>query len=331
MMPQRSANEPRICAVVTSRTTAARTVERAVRGARDLHAETGATVAVGIRIVVGADGSPAAEGTEAHVEEVLSALEPHSGWDVDVTDLRLGVAEGADATGLADALADRLAGAGVARIVLADDGVFSAERLRDRLGTTAVELVPVDRSPARRRLLHPGGVRRLVTVFGLSYVFYLAVGGFAGGLDYLTGAVSAAVVAISLSHVALREEPTISRTGVRLARTVVFVPVLLWEVVKANFAIAYVILHPRLPIDPSTGVIETDTRGGFERMVLANTITLTPGTLTVDVRGREFVVHSLTAAAREDLSGGRLQRLVSWVFHGASPPAETTGGRGEGK
>lgn len=175
---------------------------------------------------------------------------------------------------------------------------------------------PRETTRERRRLLHPGGRRRLATIFGLTYLFYLAIGGFAGGADLVTGAISAAVATLAFSHVALREEPRLSRTVPRLARFLAFVPLLCWEILKANVTMAAVILHPRLPIDPAMETVEIGTEEGLERMVLANSITLTPGTLTVDVEGETFTIHSLTAAARDDLAGGRLLRAVAWVFHG---------------
>lgn len=168
----------------------------------------------------------------------------------------------------------------------------------------------------RRRLVHPARIRGVATLFALSYVFYLAIGGFTGGLDFLTGAISAAVVAASLATVAFREEPTIRRTGLRAVRTILFLPVLLWEILKANLAIARILLHPGLPIEPVTETIETATSEGVERMLLANSLTLTPGTLVVDVQDEKFLIHALTAEGLADLGGGRLEQAVSWVFHG---------------
>ncbi|WP_435333258.1 Na+/H+ antiporter subunit E [Haloarchaeobius sp. TZWWS8] len=216
----------------------------------------------------------------------------------------------------------------VTRLILPAESSLSVERLRELVGGTDVELAPTATRGGRRRLVHPGGVRRLVALFGATFLFYLSLGGFAGGVEYLTGAISAAVVSLSLSQVAMRNEPTVTRTLPRIGRMVVFLPVLLWEVLKANVVIAAIILHPRLPIDPSMSTLTTRTKHGLERTVLANSITLTPGTLTVDVQNETFVVHSLTTAARDDLDQGRLGRLVSWVFHGSESGA-WRGGDGE--
>lgn len=156
----------------------------------------------------------------------------------------------------------------------------------------------------------------MVALFALSYGFYLAIGGFVGGLDLVTGAISAAIVAVSFARITFRDDPSLDRTTLRVARFLVFLPVLLYEIVKANLVIAALILHPRLPIDPALDTVETETEEPLERMVLANSITLTPGTVVVDVEETVYTVHALTADALESIPGGRLERLVAWVFHG---------------
>ncbi|WP_440988320.1 Na+/H+ antiporter subunit E [Haloarchaeobius baliensis] len=316
-MPQVPEHEPRVLAVVTASETAERTVEHALREGRDTRAESDGPVAVEV-LVLASDRSTA-ESTGRRAEAAVSAFD---GADASARLVRTAVLDTpADQT---DVLLARLDERPVTRLVLAADSELAVDRLRDRLGVGAVELVGVASPPGRRSLVHPGGWRRYATLFGLSYLFYLAIGGFVGGLDLLTGALSAAVVALGLSSVSFSDAPTLRRTGPRIARAVAFLPVLLWAVAKANVALAAIILHPRLPIDPSLETLVTDSREDLERMVLANSITLTPGTLAVDVRDRTFLVHSLTAESRESLESGRLQWLVAWVFHGRGAEAEST-------
>lgn len=296
--------------VVTPGRAATETVAYALREARDSAAELDERIDVEV-VVVTSRSRPDSTDTEDAIRETIRTVEAELPASVSVC-------SAADPAQLTDALLEYVGGREVSRVIVPGDTGLSVERLRDRFGQTTVELAPAGTSHRRRRLLHPGGLWRLVTVFGISYLFYLAIGGFSGGLDYFTGAISAAVVALSLSRVALQQEPAAGRAVTRLGRTVVFVPVLLWEVLKANLVIAYLILHPRLPIDPSIDTLETETTEGLERMVLANSITLTPGTVTVDVSGSEFTIHALTTGSREGLEQGRLQRLVAWVFHGST-------------
>jgi len=64
---------------------------------------------------------------------------------------------------------------------------------------------------------------------------------------------------------------------------VYYVPVFLWECCKANIDVAYRVLHPRLPINPGIVKVKTKLKTDTGLTFLANSITLTPGTLSVDI------------------------------------------------
>jgi len=178
-----------------------------------------------------------------------------------------------------------------------------------------VERAAVERKRRSTRVLTRGGVARFVTVFLLSYSFYLAVGSL-DTFDLVTGAFAALLVSAVLYRVSFESTPVARRLPMVTARFVIYTPYLLWEIFKANIQIAYVVLHPDLPIDPSVEEVESMVWGGLPVTTLANSITLTPGTLTVDVEGRTLRVHTLTQSAREGLLDGALERAVRFVFYG---------------
>ena len=193
----------------------------------------------------------------------------------------------------------------------------SLTRELEDMGLT-VEQAPVERPTQRGRLVRGGGLRQFLAVFGASYAFYLVVGGTFGTFDLATGAVSAGIVAGILSRVSFAHPPIWRRWPRFIVRGLLFIPYFLWEIAKANVALAKVILDPALPIDPKTVHFEAMVWHELSVTGLANSITMTPGTLTVDVSDREFQVHSLTASAREDLYDGGLERAIRFVFYGRS-------------
>lgn len=73
--------------------------------------------------------------------------------------------------------------------------------------------------------------------------------------------------------------------------TFVFLAVFLGELVKANLDIAFRILSPSLPINPGIIKAKTTLKSKMARLILANSITLTPGTFTVDIIGDELFIH----------------------------------------
>lgn len=64
---------------------------------------------------------------------------------------------------------------------------------------------------------------------------------------------------------------------------VFYLPTFLWECIKANIDVAWRVLHPRLPIRPGIVKVKTDLKSDTALTFLANSITLTPGTLSVDI------------------------------------------------
>ena len=99
-------------------------------------------------------------------------------------------------------------------------------------------------------------------------------------------------------------------------RPLLYVPYLLWEIVKSNLHVARVILDPRLPVSPQLVRMPTTQRTDLGRVVLANSITLTPGTLTLDLRDDEVLVHALTGEAADGLRTGEMDARVTAMERG---------------
>ena len=78
---------------------------------------------------------------------------------------------------------------------------------------------------------------------------------------------------------------------VRLFHIIIYIPVFFIKMVIANIEIAFIVLNPKLPIEPSIIKAKTELKNDISMLWLANSITLTPGTLTVDVRDGEFYIH----------------------------------------
>ena len=79
----------------------------------------------------------------------------------------------------------------------------------------------------------------------------------------------------------------------------VFILIFIWECIKANFDVAYRVLHPAMPIRPGIVKVKTTLRNDFARMMLANSITMTPGTITVDIIGDHFYVHWIYVSSQD--------------------------------
>ncbi len=72
---------------------------------------------------------------------------------------------------------------------------------------------------------------------------------------------------------------------------IVYIPYFLWLCLKANLDVAFRVIHPELPINPGIVKVKTSLKSDIARTFLANSITLTPGTLTVDMKDDVLYIH----------------------------------------
>ncbi len=83
------------------------------------------------------------------------------------------------------------------------------------------------------------------------------------------------------------------------------------EIIKSSIEVARIVLHPKLPISPIVVDIKPTAEQPAFQVILANSITLTPGTLSLDVYNGVIKVHALTEAGAADLMSGEMDRRVA--------------------
>jgi len=89
---------------------------------------------------------------------------------------------------------------------------------------------------------------------------------------------------------------------------------LIWEVIKANWAVIKIILNPRIPVRQSLVTIRTDLKTDIARAMLADSITLTPGTITVQAADDgTFTVHCLSDDMLDGVQETRLMKVIRKV------------------
>lgn len=152
-------------------------------------------------------------------------------------------------------------------------------------------------------------LRFVSTTFILFFFWLLLSGHFTA---FLIGAGLVSAVAVVLFA---RRMDVVDHEGhpVHLApRAVVsYWPWLLMEIVKSAWDVSKIIVQPRLPISPTILSVKCTQKTDLGRTVFANSITLTPGTISVEVRSNEILVHALTRSAADGLAEGEMDRRVS--------------------
>lgn len=158
-------------------------------------------------------------------------------------------------------------------------------------------------------------------------VFWVLLSGKFDAVHVGAGVVTALFIAFVTAP--LRQlEPAIGASvdhplgGLRLWAAAGFTLYLAKEIVVSSLQVAYVVLHPRMPIQPRVLRFRTALPHPLARLTLANAITLTPGTVTLDVDGDEFVIHALTPGSARGIEAGAMRDRVRGVFGGGRPVDE---------
>ncbi len=97
-----------------------------------------------------------------------------------------------------------------------------------------------------------------------------------------------------------------------------YLPWLMKEIFVANVHVAKIILHPKLPIHPILVHYHSSQKTDLGRVIYANSITLTPGTITTRVQGDELEIHSLTWVDVDGREEDEMDRRCTWVEQGGA-------------
>jgi multicomponent Na+:H+ antiporter subunit E len=150
---------------------------------------------------------------------------------------------------------------------------------------------------------------RFISLAILLFAFWLGLSGHY--TLFLIGAGIGCTLLCVLAAIRMRTLDSEGQPIELFGRAITYVPWLLKEIAKAGWAVTKVIVHPRLPISPTMTVVRASQRTTVGVATYANSITLTPGTITVAVNGNDLVVHALEKSGALDLEGGGMDRRVS--------------------
>ncbi|MDI6840154.1 MAG: Na+/H+ antiporter subunit E [bacterium] len=105
----------------------------------------------------------------------------------------------------------------------------------------------------------------------------------------------------------------------RIGWLIYYIPVWIFACILANLDVAYRAIHPKMPIKPGIVKIRTSLKSDIGKTVLANSITMTPGTMTVDINGEYLYIHwiwvgdeKIEEATR--IIAERFERILKHIF-----------------
>lgn len=161
---------------------------------------------------------------------------------------------------------------------------------------------------------------RLILQFTVLFAFWLVLSGKLEIKYLMFGLASAALVTFVTQDLLQpqqgpRKTPSsiagFLKAGWRLLSYFVW---LIYQIVQSNLQVAYIVLHPKLPIKPGLLRFRTRMRSPVGQVILANSITLTPGTITVDLSEGTYWVHALVPEAAGALLEEKMQAKLEAIF-----------------
>lgn len=160
-------------------------------------------------------------------------------------------------------------------------------------------------------------------IFLVTFLIWLALTAGGGWQEIAAGFIMAVTASLIAGRFRRAAAPKVDlkRWPRRFAYSLLYIVKFVWEMIKANVNVAAIVLHPKRPIKPGIIKIRTGLKTDAALTILANSITLTPGTFTVDIdpAGQELYIHCLTVRSEDtgqntrDI-GLRFERLIKEVF-----------------
>ncbi len=159
---------------------------------------------------------------------------------------------------------------------------------------------------------------KYIIFFILLFVFWLLIT-FNLGLANILAGLGIALVATILFGALFVDNVRKFLQPKRYYWLFIYTFIFIWECIKANFDVAYRVLHPRLPVKPGIVKVKLQVKSEIARTILANSITMTPGTITVDIIGDDLFVHWIYVRSTDPekythIISGRFEKYIKRIF-----------------
>ncbi len=156
-------------------------------------------------------------------------------------------------------------------------------------------------------------ITRFVATFIILFSFWLILSGHYDLFHISLGLLCCGLVSHA-THDLLFANPRAGDMRVIVARFIAYLPWLFYQIALSNIHVAKLALGSRELINPEVIKFKTKLESDISMVTLANSITLTPGTITMDVRDGVYYVHAVSKKVAEDLMTGEMEDKIAHIF-----------------
>jgi len=156
-----------------------------------------------------------------------------------------------------------------------------------------------------------------IVTYIILIVFWISISGHFDSWHFGLGVLCCALVAYMSNDLLFRDIKSKNKLR-EVVNFIKYLPWLLYQIVLANIHVAKLALHPRMNelIDPHIIKFKTKLKKDLAQVTFANSITLTPGTITILIKDGYFYVHGIDRAVQEDLPGEMEERIARLYLEG---------------
>lgn len=152
-----------------------------------------------------------------------------------------------------------------------------------------------------------------ITTSCILFIFWLLLSGLFDLVHLTFGVISAFLVSYLSSNLLIGDKKMTLKPE-KIILFFSYLIYLIYNIVLSNIDVAYRVLHPSMPINPKIVELKTALDSDIGQTALANSITLTPGTITVNISDGIVCVHALSPKTAEKLLCGELEKKLVRVF-----------------
>lgn len=152
--------------------------------------------------------------------------------------------------------------------------------------------------------------------FIILFVFWIFLSGYFDVFHLSLGVISCALISRVSGNLLFYEKKIRSTHFWQTLRFLKYLPWLLYQIILANFHVAYLVLHPKVYslIDPHIIKFKVKLKTDIGLTTFGNSITLTPGTITVLIHEGSFYVHAIDQKVADDLLTGEMEDRVAQIY-----------------
>jgi len=161
-------------------------------------------------------------------------------------------------------------------------------------------------------------MKKAIFLFIILYIFWLLLTFSLQWEELVVGGI-VSIIGVIFGYKFFYDRPWELLNPRRIFFALIYIPYMIYQIVLANLDVAYRVLHPELPIRPGIVKFKTTLRSSIAKTALANSITLTPGTFTVDIIGDVMYIHWINIKGESESEwykniAGKFEGLLRRIF-----------------